>query len=333
MIRAVYFPINVVISLIVVLSTGEMIEAAMVGRDGVLGAASALDGKISLSRAMVQLPGQALVCELGALKDAALQSPSLLSLIIRHEQALYAQSQQSTACMAAHDIQSRFCRWLLRGEVALWAIDPGTIGSMRRRRGRAAARRRLREICLDRIKRIVPDGQITSDFQKLCQAPFAKIFRFAPGPNQFTDSPRLVPTRGADRASSRNAGRDAVDAAASGEQVRAGRMALTRTAKSCGSDAPMPASSLREAAQATVSNKPGHREEHEVSRKTIARGMPGNSGVTVVTTLVCLFFYTRDCGCIGRPAFPAPSVQRGEWFLQNFGRIAPRDRDALSNAV
>ena len=51
---------------------------------------------------------------LRALKDAALQSPSLLSLFIRHEQALYAQAQQSTACMAAHDIQSRFCRWLLR---------------------------------------------------------------------------------------------------------------------------------------------------------------------------------------------------------------------------
>ena len=62
------------------------------------------------------------------------------------------------------------------GEVALWAIDPGTIGSMRRRRGRAAARRRLREICLDRIKRIVPGGQIISDFQKSCQAPFCKYF-------------------------------------------------------------------------------------------------------------------------------------------------------------
>jgi len=51
----------------------------------------------------------------------------------------------------------------------------------------------------------------------------------------------------------------------------------------------MPASSLREAAQATVSNKHGHRGEHEVSRKTIARGMPGRSGVTVVTMLVCFF--------------------------------------------
>jgi len=63
---------------------------------------------------MVQLTGEALVCEPGALKDAALQSPSLLSLFIRHEQVLYAQAQQSTACMAAHDIQSRLCRWLLR---------------------------------------------------------------------------------------------------------------------------------------------------------------------------------------------------------------------------
>src|SRR5436190_17433651 len=68
-------------------------------------------------------------------------------------------------------------------------------------------------------------------------------------------------------------------------------MALTRTAKSCGSDAPMLASSLREEAQATVSNKPGHRGEHEGNRKTIARGMPGRSGVTVVTTLVCFTYH------------------------------------------
>src|SRR5258706_14891456 len=65
----------------------------------------------------------------------------------------------------------------------------------------------------------LPDGQITSDFQKWCQARFAKIFCFAPDPNQFTDSHRLVPTRGADRASSRNAGRDAVDAGGVGRAI------------------------------------------------------------------------------------------------------------------
>jgi hypothetical protein len=61
------------------------------------------------------------------------------------------------------------------------------------------------------------DGQITSDYPKSCQAPKSKIFLFSSDPNQFTDSRRPVPTRGALR-TSRNAGRDAVDAAASGEQ-------------------------------------------------------------------------------------------------------------------
>jgi len=42
--------------------------------------------------------------------------------------------------------------------------------------------------------------------------------------------------------------------------------------------------------------------------KTIARGMPGASGVTVVTLLVCSHFLrTQGCGRIERPAFPAPS--------------------------
>ena len=65
--------------------------------------------------------------------------------------------------------------------------------------------------------------------------------------------------------------------------------------------------------------------------KTIARGMPGETGVTVVTTLVCfILFRTRGRGRIKRPAFPAPSILLGEQFLQKLGRIAPRDRGSLS---
>jgi hypothetical protein len=40
------------------------------------------------------------------------------------------------------------------------------------------------------------------------------------------------------------------------------------------------------------------------------------SGVTVVTMLVCFVFYrTRGCGRIERPAFPAPSDLGGRMFL------------------
>jgi CRP-like cAMP-binding protein len=113
-IRHVYFPTTAVVSLVITLSTGEMVEAAMVGRDGVVGAAAALDGKISLSRGIIQLSGEIIVCEIDALKSAALQSPKLLSLLIRHEQTVYAQAQQSAACFATHQVEARLCRWLLR---------------------------------------------------------------------------------------------------------------------------------------------------------------------------------------------------------------------------
>ena len=43
-----YFPLNAVISLVVELSTGESVETAMVGRDGVVSAASALDGELAV---------------------------------------------------------------------------------------------------------------------------------------------------------------------------------------------------------------------------------------------------------------------------------------------
>jgi CRP-like cAMP-binding protein len=113
-ISAVYFPTSAVVSLVVTLATGETTEAAMVGKDGAVGIASALDGKIALSRAIVQLSGDAMVCDSSAFKAAALQSEKLISKIMRHEQTLFAQAQQSTACMANHEVEARLCRWLLR---------------------------------------------------------------------------------------------------------------------------------------------------------------------------------------------------------------------------
>ncbi len=111
---AVYFSTGAIVSLVVSLSSGEMIEGAMVGRDGAVGLAAALDGKLSLNQAIVQLGGTALRCEPSALRTAALQSNTLLSMMIRHEQALYAQAQQSAACMAVHHVEERLCRWMLR---------------------------------------------------------------------------------------------------------------------------------------------------------------------------------------------------------------------------
>ena len=113
-VSAVYFPYDAVVSLVVTLSSGEAIEAAMVGRDGVVGALAALDGRISLSRAVVQISGHGASCDVEALKQATMQSATLYSLLIRHEQVVYAQAQQSAACNAIHTIEERLARWLLR---------------------------------------------------------------------------------------------------------------------------------------------------------------------------------------------------------------------------
>jgi CRP-like cAMP-binding protein len=113
-ISAVYFPYDAIISLVVTLSTGEAIEAAMVGRDGVVGASAALDGRISLSRAIVQIGGHGVTCPVDVLKQAARQSETLHALLIRHEQVVYAQAQQTAACNVTHTIEERLARWLLR---------------------------------------------------------------------------------------------------------------------------------------------------------------------------------------------------------------------------
>jgi CRP-like cAMP-binding protein len=112
-IRHVYFPYSGAISLVVQLNVGTMIETAMVGRDGVLNAAPALDGKVSLNKGIVQVAGSAGIIEVNRLRRLANELEPLRSILIRHEQVLFAQSQQSAACNASHSVEARMCRWLL----------------------------------------------------------------------------------------------------------------------------------------------------------------------------------------------------------------------------
>lgn len=110
----VYLPHSSVISLVVSLSEGQTVEVAMVGRDSIFGAAAALDGRISLTDAVVMLPGTASILDVAHLRAAADRSSAFRTLLIRHEQALFAQAQQSAACNASHSVEARLARWLLR---------------------------------------------------------------------------------------------------------------------------------------------------------------------------------------------------------------------------
>jgi len=113
-ISRVYFPHRGIISLLVDLASGDMIETAMIGRDSLVGGASAIDGNISLNRAVVQVAGAASVLSADRLRHAAAQSDDLRAILIRHEQAILAQSQQSAAWNATHSLEARLARCLLR---------------------------------------------------------------------------------------------------------------------------------------------------------------------------------------------------------------------------
>src|SRR5665647_2549579 len=100
-----------------------------------------------------------------------------------------------------------------------------------------------------------------------------------------------------------------------------------RTAKSCGPDASTLALSLRKSfPQATVTKKPDHRGELEVSCKTIARGMPGVSRCDLANA--CAFYHyhcTRGYRAHRTPGIPC-ALFLGRKINARLGHIAPRDR-------
>jgi CRP-like cAMP-binding protein len=112
--ESVYFPHSGIISYVVDLSDGDMIETAMVGRDGVAGAIQVLDEKVSPNRIMVQAPGAASVIDADHMRQAVAESVPLRVLLAKHEQFFIAQVQQSVGCNAVHSVEARMCRWLLR---------------------------------------------------------------------------------------------------------------------------------------------------------------------------------------------------------------------------
>ena len=110
----VYLPHSGAIAMMVRLSEGQTVEVAMIGRDSVVRASAALDDGISLTDAVVLLPGSASVIEVAVLRAAADRSAVLRNLLARHEQALFTQAQQSAVCNASHSVEARLSRWLLR---------------------------------------------------------------------------------------------------------------------------------------------------------------------------------------------------------------------------
>ena len=112
--KRAYLPHRGVISLVVKLAKGEHVQIAMVGRDSIFGAFSALADPAAINSAVVLVPGVASTVELDRLRDAADRSASLRALLAGHGLATYAQIQQIAGCNAVHSAEARLARCLLQ---------------------------------------------------------------------------------------------------------------------------------------------------------------------------------------------------------------------------
>ena len=113
-VEEVYFPLSGVISLVTVMERGDMLQTAMIGSEGAIGALGGLGPRNAFSRALVQLPGKAVVIPVALFQAAVDQSHRFRNLILRYKEMLLAQVQQTAACNALHPLEARLARWLLQ---------------------------------------------------------------------------------------------------------------------------------------------------------------------------------------------------------------------------
>lgn len=108
-----YFPTDSIIAKLYLVESGASTETSMVGNEGMIGVALFMDGKSTLSRAVVQKAGHAFQMPGEALTAEFNRGEELQTLVLRYTQALITQTAQTAVCNRHHTIDQRLCRWLL----------------------------------------------------------------------------------------------------------------------------------------------------------------------------------------------------------------------------
>jgi CRP-like cAMP-binding protein len=117
-IHSVYFPRTAVMSMLTPFVDEQAVEAATVGREGLLGTPVVLGVRVTNLSAIAQVPGTAARMEADRFADQlhgadGSASGTLFPLLLRYAQALQTQISQSVGCNRRHDIDERCARWLL----------------------------------------------------------------------------------------------------------------------------------------------------------------------------------------------------------------------------
>jgi CRP-like cAMP-binding protein len=109
-----YFPgLGTIISLMMPLKNGNVVEVTMIGYEGAAGGVVSAGNKPASARMQVLCEGAAWCLPTAILEDLKWQSKNLHNIFSRYGDLLLAQTMQSVACNANHNIEQRCARWLL----------------------------------------------------------------------------------------------------------------------------------------------------------------------------------------------------------------------------
>ncbi len=109
----VFFPLIGVVSLVIVMEGGFCLEVGLIGNEGMVGTPVFLGSQRSPTRAISQVPGEALRLETKVFQAEMKRGGALYGLVQRYTQAMINQISQSTVCNHRHSVEKRMCRWLL----------------------------------------------------------------------------------------------------------------------------------------------------------------------------------------------------------------------------
>ena len=112
-IRRVYFPADLILSVISVMHNGDRVEVGTIGNEGMGGLPAFLESDSSPHTVFVQVSGQGRVIDAERLLAVVDSSPETRTMLHRYTQSFLNQSSQSAACNRMHSIEERCARWLL----------------------------------------------------------------------------------------------------------------------------------------------------------------------------------------------------------------------------
>lgn len=112
----VYFPRTTVISMVRRMGDGTMVEAGVVGREGMAGLAIAFGNTSSPEVVLASVPGLCHRLPARRFHELLPGLPVMRSLLDRYALVLIDQLSQTIACNSLHSIEQRCARWLLNAQ-------------------------------------------------------------------------------------------------------------------------------------------------------------------------------------------------------------------------